>query len=147
MGRRVRRNRAKGTIVAGAPSPIPEAPPAPAIVEEPLRVGRRQQVKDWWGDSVSWWQKTVTAIVVILTAAFGIHSYFAKEADLVALAGDVEEGRLQFRQQLLKQERTKLKSIPEAEKRQPTSYEKERLEEVDRELKETERRLRDRQKK
>lgn len=96
------------------------------------------------GQAVSWWQKTLAAVLVILSTAFGVHAYFAKEADLAALAADVEEGRLQFRQQLLKQERTKLRSIPEAERRQPTSYERERLEEVERELRDTERRLRDR---
>ena len=90
---------------------------------------------------LTWGQQTVAALVVIVGAAFGADVYVAKNADLKQLAADVYQGQRRTDRRQLRQEETQLQSIPERERRPRTSFEEQRLKEVQEELRDVDREL------
>ena len=84
----------------------------------------------------------VGGIAAMVAAAYGLDSHWAKAVELAQLAGQVERGQLKSDYRALRQEETALQSIPERERRALTSWERQRLQEIQQQKQEIERDLR-----
>ncbi len=90
---------------------------------------------------VRWTAGVVGALAVLVTTGYTLDGRYAKDVELVQLSQQVQRGQLRADYQRLRYEETYLRSIPERERRQPTEWERARLQEVQEQIEEVRRDL------